>query len=101
MAQVDYNIIGNIFNFIDMIEVISDVLTCCPAVVSCGLKMTWRETVNATRTENPGIPFKEVLKKASETFRTPPEVVPEAPVAEAPKRRYNSKQPPRAETPAA
>ncbi len=56
--------------------------------------MTWRETVKVTKAEHPGLPFKDVLKKASETFRKPPEVLP------PPKRRYVRKQPPRAETPA-
>ncbi len=58
--------------------------------------MTWRETVNATKAENPGIPFKEVLKKTSVVFRNPPA----APETEPPKKRYTKKQPPRDEAPA-
>ncbi len=57
--------------------------------------MAWRECVNSTRSENPGLPSKEVLKKASENFRKPPDFTPDVP-----KMRYVRKQPPRAEEPA-
>ena len=31
--------------------------------------MNWKETVNHTKSQNPGVSFKEVLKKAGETYR--------------------------------
>ncbi len=31
--------------------------------------MNWRDTVSNTKTQNPGISFKEVLRKAGETYR--------------------------------
>ncbi len=31
--------------------------------------MNWKETVNHTKSQNPGVYFKEVLKKAGETYR--------------------------------
>ncbi len=33
--------------------------------------MNWRDTVERTKSDNPGLPFKVVLRKAGETYRTP------------------------------
>ena len=39
--------------------------------------MNWRDTVNNTKTQNPGLPFKDVLRKSSEAYRAP-KVTPKA-----------------------
>ncbi len=33
--------------------------------------MNWRDTVLQTTTQNPGLPFKDVLRKSSEAYRAP------------------------------